>query len=149
MAPTPATAATITMENRALLGIAIETTESPSSPTKRLPPTNRHSGFIPTRVTNGLKEKDPTRPVHGRQASSPSLSFPEMLSRGFLERGESLGFNKTLLSAVSELKVRANFAPLLRRIDFFEEEYPRYFWVGEIPSTGRIVIPTRRRATTR
>jgi TBC1 domain family protein 5 len=29
-----------------------------------------------------------------------------MLARGLLERGESLGINKTLYSAVAELKVR-------------------------------------------
>ncbi len=43
---------------------------------------------------------------NARQQSSQSLGFSEMLARGILERGESLGINKTLMSAVSELKVR-------------------------------------------
>lgn len=43
---------------------------------------------------------------HTRQSSSPAIGIPEMLARGLLERGESLGINKTLYSAVAELKVR-------------------------------------------
>ena len=34
------------------------------------------------------------------------MAFPEMIARGLLERGESLGINKTVMNAVSELKVR-------------------------------------------
>jgi hypothetical protein len=33
------------------------------------------------------------------------MRIPEMIARGLLERGESLGINKTLMSAVSELRV--------------------------------------------
>lgn len=42
---------------------------------------------------------------HTRQSSSPAIGIPEMLARGLIERGESLGINKTLYSAVAELKV--------------------------------------------
>lgn len=41
-----------------------------------------------------------------RQQSSFQLGFPELIARGLLDRGESLGINKTVMSAVSELKVR-------------------------------------------
>ena len=33
------------------------------------------------------------------------MAIPEMIARGLLERGESLGINKTVMNAVSELKV--------------------------------------------
>ena len=33
------------------------------------------------------------------------MGLSEMFARGLLERGESLGINKTLMSAVSELRV--------------------------------------------
>ena len=42
--------------------------------------------------------------MHLRQGSNP-MAIPEMLARGLLERGESLGINKTVMNAVSELKV--------------------------------------------
>ena len=41
---------------------------------------------------------------HIRQGSNP-MAIPEMIARGLLERGESLGINKTVMNAVSELKV--------------------------------------------
>ncbi len=41
------------------------------------------------------------------------MGIPEMIARGLMERGESLGINKTLMSAVSELKV--SFADLIVR----------------------------------
>jgi len=34
------------------------------------------------------------------------MGLPEMIARGLMERGESLGINKTLSSALTELKVR-------------------------------------------
>ncbi|TFK29890.1 RabGAP/TBC [Coprinopsis marcescibilis] len=99
MSPNPSTAATINMENRALLDIDSNVQEPPASPRRR-PQVSRQaqSSFIPVR------DRDTNHPGHSRQASSPPLGIPEMLARGLLERGESLGINKTLLSAVSELK---------------------------------------------
>ncbi len=46
------------------------------------------------------------RSMHNRQGSAP-MGLPEMIARGLLERGESLGINKTVMNAVSELKVRS------------------------------------------
>lgn len=48
--------------------------------------------------------------VHARQVSTP-MGLPEMIARGLLERGESLGINKTVMNAVSELKVRFDVCP--------------------------------------
>lgn len=42
-----------------------------------------------------------TRPTQ----QSLQLGLPELLARGILERGESLGINKTVMNAVSELRV--------------------------------------------
>lgn len=50
--------------------------------------------------------------LHTRQASSP-MAIPEMIARGLLERGESLGINKTVMNAVSEFKVNGSFSNLL------------------------------------
>ena len=38
--------------------------------------------------------------------NSHQMGLPESIARNLLDRGESLGINKTFLSAVSELKVR-------------------------------------------
>ncbi|KAH6918633.1 rab-GTPase-TBC domain-containing protein [Coprinopsis sp. MPI-PUGE-AT-0042] len=100
MSPTISTAATITMENRSILGIPIEPADHiSSSPPKRSALPRHRSNIAPTRPLSGLRESG-----HLRQASSPQLGIPEMLSKGLLERGESLGINKTVLSAVAELK---------------------------------------------
>ncbi|EAU88586.1 TBC1 domain family member 5 isoform CRAb [Coprinopsis cinerea okayama7 len=131
LSPTPSTAATIAMENRSLLGIPIEPAEHhPPSPKKRVPLTRHHSGFVPTKA-NGAK--DASTPGHSRQASSPPLGLSEMLSRGLLERGESLGINKTLLSAVSELKV-SDFNPSFDavHITLYPEKHTGYICTGQI-----------------
>jgi TBC1 domain family member 5 len=101
MSPTISTAATITMENRSILGIPVEPADHiSSSPPKRSSLPRHRSSIAPSRPLNGVRESG-----HLRQASSPQLGLPEMLSKGLLERGESLGINKTVLSAVAELKV--------------------------------------------
>jgi TBC1 domain family protein 5 len=33
------------------------------------------------------------------------MGLPELIARGLLDRGESLGINKTVMNAVSELRV--------------------------------------------
>jgi TBC1 domain family protein 5 len=84
------------MENRNLLGIPLDIpTNMLASPTKRMrgprPPST--SQIDPTIVRN-----------HSRQASSP-VGISEMFTRGLVERGESLGINKTFMSAVTEIRV--------------------------------------------
>ncbi|KAF5315521.1 hypothetical protein D9611_004650 [Ephemerocybe angulata] len=102
MAPNPASSATIAMENRTAFNIPIEV--PPPAPLRRRPqlppPQASQSGF-------GQRKQDiegSSRLGHSRQASTPTIGIPEMLARGLLERGESLGINKTLYSAVAELK---------------------------------------------
>lgn len=45
-----------------------------------------------------------------KSSQQPSqLSLPDLLARGLLEKGESLGINKTVMNAYSELRVRHSF----------------------------------------
>jgi len=103
MSPMPATGASIAMENRTLLNISLEVpTLSPASSTKRnrstRPPLSSSMTVPPGDTPSG-------RGGHSRQASSPAIGISDMLTRGLVERGESLGINKTLLSAVTEIRV--------------------------------------------
>ncbi|KAJ7582790.1 rab-GTPase-TBC domain-containing protein [Mycena floridula] len=93
MSPTPSTGVSLMTENRNLLNIPMEVPEPPPPPASRR---RNMSKEIPTR-----RESSDSAP--GRSQSS-SMGFPEMLARGLMERGESLGINKTLMSAVSELR---------------------------------------------
>ncbi|KAF9264818.1 RabGAP/TBC, partial [Marasmius fiardii PR-910] len=92
MSPNPSTGLSLVTENRNLLGIPIEVPEPAPAPRRRAAQT--------------ISDKSSPRrsSEHTRQASSPQLGFPEMFARGIVERGESLGINKTLMSAVSELR---------------------------------------------
>ncbi|KAF8231329.1 RabGAP/TBC [Tricholoma matsutake] len=95
MSPTPSTGASLTIENRNLLNIPVEGLV-PSMPSQR------NQSF------NGLDNTAATlsRPSqrHTRQQASQPMGLPEIIARGLLERGESLRINKTLMSAVSELR---------------------------------------------
>ena len=95
ISPHPATGATLMIENRNFLNIPLEVSEPP----------------IPRRRARQPQEKNQ---VPGSEASAsgasgsqmlPQLSFPELFTRGLLDRGESLGINRTVMNAVSELKV--------------------------------------------
>ncbi|RDB21320.1 TBC1 domain family member 5 [Hypsizygus marmoreus] len=96
MSPTPSTGASIVIENRNLLSIPVEVPTPPPAPAQRRAPGR-------SAVTLG-RSTLPTSQAHARQASSPQMGLPEMIARGLLERGESLGINKTLMSAVSEIR---------------------------------------------
>ena len=84
------------MENRNLLDIPVDI------PTNMLAPsTKRMRGSRPPSTS----QVDPTTVRnHSRQASSP-VGISEMFTRGLVERGESLGINKTLMNAVTEIRV--------------------------------------------
>jgi TBC1 domain family protein 5 len=95
IAPMPATGASIAMENRTFLNILLEVpTLSPASMRRATRP--------PLPLTGS--EDSPAR-GHSRQVSSPAIGISDMLTRGLVERGENLGINKTLLSAVTEIRV--------------------------------------------
>ncbi|GJE98099.1 RabGAP/TBC protein [Phanerochaete sordida] len=98
MSPTPPTGVSVVHENMNLLGIPTEVPDPPPPPTRRRPrPAER--GTSQSHIN--LRE-DGVR-GHFRQGSNP-MALPEMIARGLLERGESLGINKTVMNAVSELK---------------------------------------------
>jgi TBC1 domain family protein 5 len=91
LAPTAATGASLVFENRNLLNIPVEVPDPPAVPVRRKP----------------RPEATPPEgsPSHLRQRSFQAAGLPEMLARNLMERGESLGINKTLMSAVSEIRV--------------------------------------------
>ena len=119
MSPSPTTGVSIVYENRNLLGIPVEVPEAPPPPVRRRPRLVEKRQSQDGAAARGLGESAGAggslgRTWHARQQSTP-LGLPEMLARGLLERGESLGINKTVMNAVSELKVSARS---LRLLDF-------------------------------
>ncbi|KAF8077999.1 rab-GTPase-TBC domain-containing protein [Lyophyllum atratum] len=96
MSPSPSTGASIILENRNLLNIPMDVPAPPPAPQQRRnqnKATSMHGQMAP-----------PASQGHSRQVTAPQMGLPEMIARGLLERGESLGINKTLMSAVSELR---------------------------------------------
>lgn len=103
MSPTSATGVSIVHENRNLLGVPVEVPESPPPPTRRRPrPEGRGQSVSEANTSSNAVR------THVRQGSSP-MGLPEMIARNLLERGESLGINKTVMNAMTELKVGASF----------------------------------------
>ena len=117
--PNPSSSATVAMENRTALNIPIEVPVPPPPPQRRPVQRRQQAGTSP----NG---EGPRHLGHVRQSSSPPLGIPEMLARGILERGESLGINKTLISAVAELKVSTSGYRTLASLTLFAEKHPRH-----------------------
>lgn len=102
MVTSPTTGTSIIIENRTILDIPLEVPASISTP---IAP---RRGHLNRQQMASVPGRDNSHaPGHNRLSSSPSSSMglPEMIARGLMERGESLGINKTLMSAVSELKV--------------------------------------------
>ncbi|KAF9650831.1 RabGAP/TBC [Thelephora ganbajun] len=97
IAPTVTTGASVVYENRNLLSIASEVPEPPPPPMKR----RTEQGRIPAINDGPLRMLQ--RPMHARYGSSGSLGFPD-IARNILDRGESLGINRTVMNAVSEIK---------------------------------------------
>ncbi|KAG6854323.1 hypothetical protein C0991_008218 [Blastosporella zonata] len=96
MSPTPSTGASVVMENRNMLNIPLEVPVPVPSPPQRRSQ-NRTASPSHGRLT-------PPAQGHSRQATTPQMGLPEMIARGLIEKGESFGINKTLMSAVSELR---------------------------------------------
>ena len=110
LSPMPATGASVALENRTFLNISLEVpTLSPASSTKR---TTRP----PSSSTMAGPSGDTPARSHSRQTSSP-VGISDMLTRGLVERGESLGINKTLLNAVTEIRVS------ISTVDYCGTEY--------------------------
>lgn len=106
MSPTPTTGVSVIHENKNLLGISTEVPPPVSPPVHRRPRHGSRSRSF-TNTNGSLVPGEPgnSKGIHSRQTSSP-MGLPESLARGLFERGESLGINKTVMNAVSELKVR-------------------------------------------
>jgi TBC1 domain family protein 5 len=88
----------VVYENRNLLNIAPEVPEPPPPPRKRRAEQGRTSAINdgPLRMLQ--------RPMHVRYGSSNTLGLPD-IAKNILDRGESLGINRTVMNAVSEIKV--------------------------------------------
>lgn len=93
MSPNQATGNSLVLENRNFLNIPTEVPEPPPPPQRRGARTVRDKAPAAT----GPKASDP------RQQSTQQMGFD--FARGLLEKGESLGINKTIMSAVPELRV--------------------------------------------
>ena len=102
IAPTVATGASVVYENRNLLNIASEVPEPPPPPMKR----RTEQGRMSTTSDGPLRILQ--RPMHGRYGSSSSMGLPD-IARNILDRGESLGINRTVMNAVSEIKVKIKY----------------------------------------
>jgi len=97
ISPHPATGTTLMIENRNFLNIPLEV---PDPPIPRRRPRQQERPHL-------IAPSESSAPgTSGSQIFSPQLSFPELFARGLLDRGESLGINRTVMNAVSELKVR-------------------------------------------
>ncbi|KIY69993.1 RabGAP/TBC [Cylindrobasidium torrendii FP15055 ss-10] len=99
LSPTPATGVSLVNENWNLLNIPMEPPEPAPPPRRRPAPLGQRNQAVDA----GAGPSSPSRPVHNRLNSSQQIGFTEVLG-GILERGESLGINKSLMSAVNELK---------------------------------------------
>ncbi|CAL1703537.1 unnamed protein product [Somion occarium] len=108
MSPTATTGVSIVHENRNLLNIPIEVPEPPPPPMRRRAKLAERGQSLSSSEPGSSSSRSPqldanANRLHTRQGSTP-MGLPEMIARGLLERGESLGINKTVMNAVSELK---------------------------------------------
>lgn len=87
------------IENLSLLGIPMDVPEPPPPPPSRR---RQDPGSARPRLASPLHPSHPDSRPPGQQ---PQMGYPEMIARGLLERGESFGVGKTLLHAVSEIRV--------------------------------------------
>lgn len=105
MAPNPAIGSSIMMENRNLLGIPIEVPDIPVPERTR---SSRLGRPQPLSAQSSTGTGSLGRSSHLRQGSAPahSAGISEMLTRGLIERGETLGINRaSIMNAVTEIRV--------------------------------------------
>ncbi|KAG1782766.1 rab-GTPase-TBC domain-containing protein [Suillus placidus] len=95
MSRTPSAGAIVMAENRNFLNIPLEVPDPPVQMRRRARPPISSSDFHGTSSGQG---------EHMRQSPSFQMGLPELIARGLMDRGESLGINKTVMNAVSELR---------------------------------------------
>jgi TBC1 domain family protein 5 len=98
MSPNQATGNALVLENRNLLNIPTEVPEPPPPPQRR----GARGGRDKIPAAADAKTND------SRQQPAQQMGL-EVFARGLLERGENLGINKTIMSAVPELRVSPVF----------------------------------------
>ncbi|PCH38432.1 RabGAP/TBC [Wolfiporia cocos MD-104 SS10] len=109
MSPSPATGVSVIHENRNLLDIPVEVPAPAPPPPRRV----TRGGQRGQSFSNASGPSSPGLPgssggsagrsSHSRQQSTP-MGLPEFFANRLLEKGESLGINKTVMNAMSELK---------------------------------------------
>lgn len=118
MSPTPSTGVSLVIENHNLLNIPLEVPTPPPAPRRSQSQGGREK-------PGGRSMAGPSTHGHSRQQTSSQMGLPEMIARGLLERGESLGINKTLMSAVSELRVSVLGPRRNHLLNLFTAQYSR------------------------
>ena len=104
---TPATGASLAMENFNFLGIPVDVPEPPPRPQRRGPSSGR--GTMRRNSNIDVGSSGDRQGKERSQRQSVQFGLPEMWTRNLLERGESLGINKTVMNAVAELRVSSSF----------------------------------------
>ena len=100
MSRTPSAGTFVMTENRNLLNIPLEVPDPPVEMRRRVRiPERGHSSSSDFHGTSTGQGE------HIRQSPSSQMGLPELIARGLLDRGESLGINKTVMNAVSEIRV--------------------------------------------
>lgn len=101
----PSTGASIMIENRNLLGIPLEVPEPPPTPQRRQMRSDRPRRTSSMDMLRPSKETAERTVKDGASRQPYQIGFPEGFARGLMERGESLGINKTVMNAVTEIRV--------------------------------------------
>ncbi|KLO18816.1 hypothetical protein SCHPADRAFT_844411 [Schizopora paradoxa] len=108
--PNPASGAAVVVENKTFLGLEIEIPEPEPQPQRRRvhPQTGTsmrrksNADLLPS--TTNTSDSSSRHPRGAGVRQSLQLGLPEMIARGLMEKGESLGINKTVMNAVAELR---------------------------------------------
>lgn len=97
MSRTPSAGAIVMTENRNLLNIPLEVPDPPVQMRRRARPPGHQ-------ISSDFQGTPTGQAEHMRQSPSSQMGLPELIARGLMDRGESLGINKTVMNAVSELR---------------------------------------------
>lgn len=117
----PSTGASIMIENRNLLGLPLEVPEPLPTPQRRQMRSDR-----PRRTSSMdmLRSSKETAERTGASRQPYQIGFPEGFARGLMERGESLGINKTVMNAVTEIRVRELYILNVRLLISIQKNLP-------------------------